>query len=43
MLSIQLVGLSFLALQSKRYFEELFGLGTSLRGRTGRTGDDVEE
>ena len=37
LLSVQLIGLSFVALQSKRYFEELFGLGTSIRGRLPRS------
>jgi glycosyltransferase involved in cell wall biosynthesis len=33
MLGIQLVSLGVLAMQSKRYFEELFNLGTTLYGR----------
>lgn len=34
--SIQFLGLGFLALQSKRYFEELFHLGTSLKKQINR-------
>ena len=33
MLSVQLIGLGILALQSKQYFEDLFYLGSSIRGR----------
>lgn len=34
MLSIQLVSLGILALQSKRYFEEMFHLGTTVYNHT---------
>lgn len=40
MLSILLVGLGALALQSKRYFEELYFLGVSLRGSVGRPSEE---
>ena len=33
--AIQFLGLGFLSLQNKRYFEELFHLGTSVKKQTG--------
>jgi glycosyltransferase involved in cell wall biosynthesis len=35
--AIQFLGLGFLSLQNKRYFEELFHLGTSLKKQNGKT------
>jgi glycosyltransferase involved in cell wall biosynthesis len=34
LLGVQLISLGFLALQAKKYFEELFHLGTSIYGKT---------
>jgi glycosyltransferase involved in cell wall biosynthesis len=44
MLSIQLISLGILALQSKNYFEEIFHLGSSLRRQNldRRQGDDAD-
>ena len=33
-IAIQLIGLGFLSLQNKRYFEELFNMGTRIYGKT---------
>jgi glycosyltransferase involved in cell wall biosynthesis len=40
MVAIQLLGMSLLSLQQKRYFEDLFHLGSSLGPRSTEAGDD---
>ena len=41
--AIQFLGLGFLSLQSKRYFEELFHLGTSLKKQKKKLGDSEKD
>ncbi len=41
MLAVQLIGLGILALQSKRYFEESYYMGVSLKRAAGRPDGDV--
>jgi dolichol-phosphate mannosyltransferase len=38
-IAIQFLSVGFLSLQSKRYFEELFHLGTSLKKQNGKSLD----